>query len=209
MKVALMTYHKNLYQIYPETWIQEYCDSILNQTFQDFKIYEINYGQSVGMIFWKSHYQSIEFPTFVHCMNWMLDWLFNERGYDAVANTNADDRYEPQWLEKSIEKIKQGYDLVSCNFKLFNEEGIYHSHHFSRLDIEKELARDHNIICHPGVVYSKKFWQNGNRYIPEEIPYEDRELWKRAIKNSNFIILPEHLVLHRIHDNAVCRSQNR
>ncbi len=209
MRVALMSYHKNLYEIYPEKWVEQYRDSILNQTFQKFSIYEINYGQSVGMIFWKSKYQSREFPTFVHCMNWMLDWLFNECGYDAVANSNCDDIFSPQWLEKSIEKIKEGYDLVSCNFQLFNEHGIYHSHFFSRLDIAKELNRDHNVICHPGVVYSKRFWEKGNRYIPEQIPFEDRELWKRAIKNSNFIIQPEHLVLHRVHDNAVCRSNNR
>jgi hypothetical protein len=120
------------------------------------------------MIFWKSKYQSREFPTFVHCMNWMLDYLFNECGYDVVANSNCDDVAHPQWLEKSIEKIKEGYDLVSCNFQLFNENGIYHSHHFARLDIEKELERDHNVICHPAVVFNKTFWQR-NRYI-EEIP---------------------------------------
>jgi hypothetical protein len=209
MKVAVISYHSNVYKLYPLKWLEEYRDSILNQTFQDFTIYEINYGPTVGMIFWKSNYQSREFPTFVHCMNWMLDWLFNECGYDVVANTNCDDRYHPKWLEKSLEKINEGYDLVSCNFQLFNEEGIYHSHHFSRLNIEHELERNNNVICHPGVLYSKRFWQNGNRYIPEEIPVEDMNLWKRAIKNSNFIILPEHLVLHRVHDNAVCRSNNR
>lgn len=209
MKVALMSYHKNIFKIYPVNWIEEYRDSILAQTFQDFTIHEINYGKTAGFIFWKSNLQTIEFPTFVHCMNWMLDYLFNECGYDVVANTNCDDKYSPRWLEKSLEAIKQGYDLVSCNFQLFNEDGVYHAHYFSRLDIEKELQRNHNPVCHPGVLYSRRFWDNGNRYIPAEIPYEDRELWKRAIKNSNFIILPEHLVLHRVHDNAVCRSNNR
>lgn len=209
MKIAVISYHANVYQLYPLKWLEEYRDSIMNQTFKDFTIYEINYGKTVGMIFWKSNFQSREFPTFVHCMNWMLDWLFNECGYDVVANTNADDVYHEQWLEKSIAAIKAGYDLVSCNFQLFNEEGVYHSHHFSRLNIEQELERGNNPICHPGVLYSKRFWKNGNRYIPEEIPAEDMNLWKRAIKNSNFIILPEHLVLHRVHDNAVCRSNNR
>lgn len=209
MRVAVICYHKNVYDIYKVEWLEQYRDSILNQTFQDFTLYEINYGTTPGMIFWKSQYQSREFPTFVHCMNWMLDWLFNECGYDAVANTNADDRYHPKWLEKSIEKIKEGYDLVSCNFQLLNENGVYHAHYFSNVNIEHELARGNNPICHPGVVFNKTFWEKGNRYIPEEIPVEDMNLWKRAIKNSKFIILPEHLVLHRIHDNAVCRSSNR
>lgn len=209
MKVALMSYHKNLYNIYPVEWIEQYRDSILNQTFQDFEIYETNYGKGVGLVFWRSNLETKEFPTFVDCMNWMLDYLFNEKGYDVVANTNVDDIYHHQWLEKSISKIKEGYDLVSCNFELFNEKGIYHKHQFEKVDIEHELTINHNPICHPGVLYSKRFWTNGNRYIPKEIPYEDLFLWRRAIKNSKFIILPEHLVLHRVHDNAVCRSQNR
>lgn len=209
LKVALLCYHKNLFDLYPLEWIEAYRDSILNQTFKDFDIWETNYGKSVGMIGWKSKYQSREFPTFVHCMNWMLDWLFNECGYDVVCNSNVDDVAHPQWLEKSIEKINEGFDVVSCNFQLFNEDGIYKTHYFDKLDIEKELEQNHNILCHPAIVFHRRFHERGNRYDPDQIPYEDRELWKRAIKNSKFFILPDHLLLHRVHDNAVCRSTNR
>lgn len=207
MRVALMSYHKNVHELYPLKWLEDYRDSVLAQTFKDFDVYEINYGLMPGMIFWNSRYESRRFPTFVHCMNYLLDKLFND-GYDVVFNSNVDDLYEPTWMERQLSQIKNA-ELVSCNFTLFNQTGVYHSHRFEKVDIEKELSKNHNPICHPGVCYTKKFWDLGNRYIPEEIPYEDMELWKRAIKNSRFIIHPDSLVHHRIHGNSVCKSENR
>lgn len=205
MRVAVISYHANVYQLYPETWITEYRESIENQTFKNFTIYEINYGDGIGMVFFKSQFQSLKFPTFVHCMNWMLDWLFKELNFDYIANTNVDDHYDLRWLEKSINTIQRGYDLVSCNFRLFNEQkGIYHTHNFHRLNIQQELNKDHNIICHPGVVYSRKFWLENGPYIPEEIPYEDMKMWQRSLKvGSKIFIQPEHLVYHRVHENSV------
>lgn len=207
MKVALISYHKNAHKIYPQEWIEAYSNSILSQTVQP-DIHELCYG-GTGLVFWKSKFFKIKnFNTFVHAMNWMLDELFSD-GYDCVANSNLDDVYDKEWIEKSIKYIGKGYDLVSCNFHLIDKDGkVYHTHNFEKLNIEEELKKNHNVICHPGVLYSKNFWER-NRYIPEEIPFEDRELWKRAIKNSKFFIQPEHLVFHRVHDNSVCNSENR
>lgn len=208
MRLAILSYHKNIKIVYPPEWIEQYKQSILNQTYLEFDIFENNYGSGGERIFETSIYQQKEFPTFVHCMNYLLDHIFS-LGYDCVANSNVDDFVHSEWVEKSLRYIEKGYDIVSCNFHLLDEGGIYHSHQFDGLDIEKELEKNHNPLCHPGIFYSKAYWERGNRYIPEDIPYEDRELWKKSIKNSKFIIQPEHLVYHRVHDNAVCRSQNR
>lgn len=204
MKVAVISYHSNVFTVYPETWITDYRNSIENQTYKNFDILETNYGPSFGMVFMKSKFQSKKFPTFVDCMNSLITEAF-DMGYDFVANTNVDDKYDIRWLEKTIARMKQGYDLVSCNFKLFNDErGTYHSHFFHVHDIQKQLAKDHNIICHPGVCYSKKFWEKYGPYNPGEIPREDLLLWKRAIsKGAKIFIQPEHLVYHRVHKNSV------
>lgn len=208
MKAAILSYHKNVNKIYPKDWIEDYRLTILNQTKKDLPIFEMNYGGGEERLFSHSYFESVSMPTFVHALNYLLDKVFSG-GFDCAGNTNVDDIYSLNWVEKSLPYIKKGYDIVSCNFHLFNEDGIYHTHHFDKLNIERELEKNHNVICHPGIFYSRKFWRNGNRYIPEEQPVEDRELWKRSIKNYNFIIIPEHLVYHRVHDNAVCRSNNR
>lgn len=209
MKVALISYHANLFQVYPEKWINDYRDSIEGQTYERVDIYEVNYGDKIGMVFFKSIFESKKFPTFVDCMNYMLDFLFKEKGYDFVFNSNVDDLYHPEWVEKTL-KWANRFHLVSCNFKLFNDDGVYHTHRFERLNIFRELSINHNIICHPGVCYSRRFWETYGPYDPSEIPYEDMKLWKRALaKGANMFIQPEHLVHHRVHEGSVCKSNNR
>jgi hypothetical protein len=209
MKVAMMCYHSNIYALYPEKWIESYRKSIEEQEYKQFDIHEVNYGEKFGMVFFNSIFQSKKFPTFVHCMNWLLDELF-ANGYDYVMNSNVDDVYEPGWIKKTLSVAQRGYDIVSCNFKLFNEEEIYKTHYFDKLSIDEELRRNHNILCHPAICYSKTFWEKGFRYEPEEIPFEDMMLWKRAVSSgAKIFIQPEHHVLHRVHDNSVCKSNNR
>ena len=210
MRVALMSYHKNL-TMYPESWIDEYRSSVLDQTYRKFDIYEVDYGASGNRIFQPKAYLNQTFESFNHVQNFLLDFLFDD-GYDAVFNSNVDDKYSLSWIEKMVEQIKKGYDLVSCNFLLFDEERLIHKHeNFHTLNIEKELAYDHNPICHPAVCYSRKFWERGNRYNPDDVANknEDMRLWQRAIKNSRFIILKENLCYHRIHQNSVCHSNNK
>lgn len=209
-KVALLCYHKNLSTIYPQEWVDEYRDSILGQSFKDFDVYEINYGGGDERIFVgdKFAYMSKEFPTFVYALNYLLDHVFS-LGYDYVWNTNADDYYSPQWIEKQLKYMEMGYDLVSANFALVSNGEIVHRHRFHNMDIPEELKKGHNPICHPAVSYSKEFWKT-NRYIPEELPYEDMKLWWRAIKNgAKAIILEDCLCYHRLHVNSVCQSENR
>lgn len=215
-----MSYHKNACDLYPSRWIEEYKKSILNQTYHPFDIFEVAYGDEPERLFDRSVYLHQGFETFNHVQNFLLDHLFAE-GYDCVANSNVDDKYSPLWIEKMVEQIQRGYDLVSCNFCLFTEPTepngehgyahILNIHEFENVNIEKELAYDHNPICHPAVVYSKAFWDRGNRYNPEDVKTknEDMRLWQRAIKNSRFKIVPENLCYHRFHKNSVCQSNNK
>lgn len=211
MKVALMSYHKNLTTNYPAEWIAEYSRSIEAQTFRAFDIYEVSYGSDKARIFDNSVYLHQEFNSFNHVQNFLLNFLFEEE-YDAVFNSNVDDIYSVKWVETMLAYIDRGFDLVSCNFVLISEEGKHlKKHHFEKLNIAAELNKNHNPICHPAVCYSKKFWERGNRYNPDDVKNknEDMMLWRRAIANSRFIIAPEHLCYHRIHSNSVCQSNNK
>lgn len=207
MKVAVICYHKNLADLYPATWVEQYRNSILGQSFQELTIYEVNYGAGEERIFNYSNYESIKFPTFIHAMNYLLDKVFDD-GFDCAGNSNVDDVYAKDWLSTLVPYIEQMADIASCNFALVKDDAPYHYHHFDTLDIREELKKDHNIIAHPAVLYSRKFWKT-NRYNPEEFPEEDLKLWKRAITNYKFAIAPENLLFHRVHSNSVCQSENR
>lgn len=205
-KLAVLCYHKNLLQ-YPKEWIEQYKQSILQQTYKDFTIVEIDYGGGQNRIFENSLWFSLELPTFVHSMNYLLDFCFSN-GYDFVGNTNADDWYTLNRLERQMKYTKHGYEIISSNFSLVENGRITNTHRFHRMNILEELSHDHNIVCHPCVIYSKEFWKK-HRYKPSEIPVEDLKLWKRAIYSSKMIILEDVLCFHRIHPQSVCKSDNR
>ena len=113
-------------------------------------------------------------------------------------------------MQQQVEALDKGYDIVSSNFALIDVHGrLIKTHNFDELNLAYELnKKQHNIICHPVVAYRRSFFQHF-QYRPEEIPVEDMRLWQRAVTIKKFTILPEILCYHRIHNNAVCRSNNR
>lgn len=205
-KIAVISYHKNLPTFCSLVWVAEYKRSILDQTYKDFDLWEVDYGANNERIFENSIFESKEFPTFVHCMNYMLDKIF-ALGYDFIFNTNSDDLYATNRIEKQLPFLEIGFDLVSSNFALVRDGITFHYHNFNTNTIRRELERGENPICHPVVAYSKRFWEQ-NRYDPDQIPTEDLELWRRAIKNSKFIILPDILLYQNLHSNSVCQNEN-
>jgi len=197
-KAAVLVYHKNIFNLYPIEWIDKFKQSIRKQTYKDFDILELNYGGGKERLFEESKFESISMPTFPHAMNYLFE---KAKDYDCVFNTNCDDFYPANRFDEQIKFIKQGYDIVSSNFSLVKDDKVTLTHNFDKRDIKKELQRDHNVICHPVVAYSKKFLNE--RYLPEEIPFEDMKLWKRTVNNYKYIILPEVLCFHRLHNNSV------
>lgn len=203
-KLAIIVYHKLLGQ-YPAEWITTFKESIENQTHWDFTIYEHNYNGGDERIFKESIYSSFELNNHAEAQNYLIDLAF-DHGFDYVFNTNCDDFYSLDRIEKQLIYLEHGYDIVSSNFTLLDSNGeAYHTHTFDKLDIKAQLAKEHNVICHPVVAYSKHFWEF-NRYRPFEIPYEDMKLWQRSIGSFRFIILEDVLCFHRVHSSSVGNS---
>ncbi len=207
IKIAMIVYHSNATAIYPASWIEQFRQSILNQTYKDFDIFEIEYGGGDYRIFENSKYESKKLPTFVDAMNYLLDKCFSA-GYDYVLNNNTDDYTAITRVERQLPYMEKGIDLISSNFSLVRDDQVVHTHRFHELDIKYELEIGHNVICHPIIAMSRTFFQM-NSYFPDQVPYEDLLLWKRAINKGNtFIILPEVLCFHRLHNNSVCQNEN-
>lgn len=192
---SVIVFHKNVDK-YPKDWILTFCGSILNQTFQDFDILELNYGGGEERLFACSDFESIEMENHAEAMNYLIDKSFRS-GYTHVFNTNVDDWYTLDRFEKQI-KYKD-FDVVSSNFTLVDEftGNAYHTHYFNKMNIKRELDKGHNVICHPVVMISKNWWKP---YDPKDIPFEDMRAWQRG---GNFVILPDVLCFHRVHKKSV------
>jgi hypothetical protein len=218
MKIGVIFFHKNIKSIYKERWINKCIETILNQTVKDFSIYEINYGGDNFSLFEKIELKnpytfiSEEKSNHAEAMNRIIDLAF-EDGCEYVFNTNLDDYYELNRFEKQIEFLDQGYDIVTSDFCYVEEIGnddkiTFYKEIKKSGDIRENLMRNHNVIAHPCVSYTKKFWES-NRYDIGEIPEEDLNLWKRSIENGfKFHICDDVLLNYRLHDNQVTGSNS-
>jgi len=146
----------------------------------------------------------------IQAMNFILNKAF-ATGYDIIFNTNMDDYYHPRRFERQLALINKGLDVVSSNFNYVADhggiDGIFRAMDMCRHgDIRTNLIRGHNVIAHPCVAYSRRFWDSGFRYNESLIGSEDLDLWKRSIGYHRFYISPEYLLFYRIHDNQITKE---
>jgi hypothetical protein len=211
--VGVIFFHKNIRSIYKEIWIEKCIKSILHQDFTSFKIYELNYGDDDYSFIKKSgtkrkfDFYSSSFDNHADAMNFIITKAF-EDGCDYVFNTNMDDFYSKDRISKQIKVLEQGYDIVSSDFcyvEEINGEDVitFYKRIKSFGGIEENIERGHNIIAHPCVAYSKKFW-DVNRYVAQQIPREDLLLWSRGLNSGfKFFICDDVLLNYRLHGNQI------
>lgn len=211
MKVGIILFHKNIHDLYPKAWIDKCLSSISNQTFKDFQIYEINYGSDNVRLVEDSIFYSIEKVNYADAMNFIITEAFND-GCDYVFNTNLDDFYHPEKLEKQISCLDQGCDVVSSDFCYVDENDNIklYMNIVKYGSVFENLNRGHNVIAHPAVGMSRNFWMdNQNRYDINKTPEEDKDLWTRSINRGyKFYIIDEVLLYYRIHNNQVSNKNS-
>lgn len=213
MKVAVIFFHKNILTLYKKRWIEKCISSIKDQTFQDFDVFEVDYsGKNIKLCgtFTKHFFYNVRFDNHIGAMNFLLDEVF-AKGYDVVFNTNMDDYYDPKRFELQLEKIKEGFNLVSSNFYYITElpSGkdivMHHMNMTSYGDIRLNLKKNHNVIAHPCICMDRSMWESGLRYN-DLLGYEDLDLWQRAHEHK-FFILQDYLLYYRIHDNQITKTE--
>lgn len=207
-KAAVIIFHKNI-QNYPEKWVNDCICSIKNQTYKDFDVFEVDYGDTWTQVYKGSHFESTKFDNHADAHNFLLDKVFS-LDYDCAFNVNIDDVYAVNRFERQIACIEEGYDVVSSNYYNMDENGdTIKAMLMSDKNIENEMMYNHNIIAHPSVCYSRKFWTTCTKLKGDEIPLDDFKLWKRSIdsREYKFLILPDYLLYYRVHENKVSKSK--
>lgn len=213
MKKGVIFFHREIQKIYPRRWVERCILSMINQRERDFKIYEVNYGGDDYSVFdeipceQERDFYSKKLSNHAEAMNFIIDCAFSD-GCDVVFNTNLDDFYTLDRIEKQMGEIKKGSDLVSSNMCYLEERNgedvtLKYFNFFEMGSIEKNLIGGNNVIAHPVVAFSKNFWTS-NRYDPSEVPLEDFLLWKRAASNGvKFSIVNDYLLNYRLHSSQI------
>lgn len=212
MKSAVIIFHKNIDTYYPKPWIDKCFFTIRNQQNATFDVFELDYGGTGNQRYDGSIFESKLLADHALAHNYLLDKVFS-LDYDCAFNINVDDWYALGRFETQLPWIEKGYDVVSSNFYRVNDdESARQSFKFHDKDFVKEaFARNHNIMAHPVLCYSRNFWLNCDKLNPAEIPQDDFMLWKRCYRKGGFkfIILPDFLLFQRIHANNVSKKHGK
>lgn len=221
MKIGVIFFHKNILGLYKKRWIIDSVNSILNQTYNDFTIYEINYGDNEFSLSFmldfkkfKHNFYNVQLTNYAEAQNFLLKKAI-EDGCDYVFNTNLDDISYENRIEKQIEYVKNNkIDIFSTDMEYVVDKNgtdiVVKDLNFRQYDtvekIKEQFKSENNIIAHPTVMYSSDFIKN-NTYDIKKTPEEDFFLWKKTIDSYNFKIYPEILLKYRLHENQVSNKK--
>jgi len=240
MESAVIIYHKNALNYCKHEWLIKCLDTIEKQTYQNFDIFEVSYGDKPDECSIVKHFNKIQnnklfyfhkpMKDHSYAMNFLLNKVFAKNtSYKYCFNINIDDFYDLTRFERQIKIIRKlKYDITSSQMLYVDEKNKpikkidYLAYNFVspkkellKNQIKKEqeyikgqFLRNHNIIAHPCVCYTRRFWKIMGPY-PNIIPREDMILFKKSALNPKIKIhiSKKFLLYYRIHENQTVSSE--
>lgn len=199
-----------------ETYLEEAIESVINQTFDSWELIIINdcSTDSTSEILARFASKDTRIKVFPNEVNLKLPASLNKAislcSGKYIARMDADDICLPERFEKQYAFMEKNKDvsLSSCKFMTV-KNGIYMSGGAGgRCDNEalRAMLLVGNPILHPGVIAKSEVMKKYN-YDTALTCTEDLELWTRmAMGNEKIQILPECLLIYRLHDKQITKT---
>ena len=196
-----------------ETYLKEAIKSVINQTFKNWELICINDCSTDSTSEILAELASMDERIKVHTneVNLKLPTSLNKAislsSGKYIARMDADDICLPDRFEKQFKFMEENKDvaLSSCRFMTV-KNGVYMSGGAGgRCDNDAICAMLFmtNPILHPGVIAKAEVMKKFN-YDTTLTCTEDLELWTRlAMENQKIEILPECLLIYRLHDKQI------
>ena len=196
-----------------ETYLEEAIESIRNQTFKNWELIVINdcSTDSTANILSALSKKDERIKVYTNEINLKLPSSLNKAislsSGKYIARMDADDICLPDRFEKQYEFMEDNPDIAlsSCRFMTV-KNGVYMSGGAGgRCDNQalRAMLLVANPILHPGVIAKSDVMKKFN-YDTTLTCTEDLELWTRmAINNQKIAILPECLLIYRLHDKQI------
>ena len=196
-----------------ETYLEEAIESVINQTFKNWELIVINDCSTDGTAELLAGFAARDkrVKVYPNEVNLKLPTSLNKAislcSGKYIARMDADDICLPDRFEKQFKFMEENPDvaLSSCRF-LTVKNGVYASGGAGgRCDFEalRAMLLVMNPILHPGVIAKAEVMKRFN-YDTTLTCTEDLELWTRmAMENQKMQILPECLLIYRLHDKQI------
>jgi len=220
MKICCVIYHSKIFTTYKEDWILECLKSIYLQTYKKYDIIELCYDNSDNSLIKMFKEKGIfrtnrlfflnkKMENNIEAENYIFNYAFNKLNYDVCININIDDIYDNERFELQLKKIEEGYDIVSSNYKIFqNYEGEKYEREmkitkkfkdeyderlfYCKMIIEKKIT-----IPFSSFTFTKKAWNLVKKVLYPEPLYLCHNILSKKIK---IYTCEKFLLYHRIHN---------
>jgi len=234
MESAVIIYHKNALNYCQHRWLIKCLDTIENQTYKNFDIFEVSYGNTEDECSIIKHFNKLNnhklfyfhqpMKDHSYAMNFLLNKVFaKDTTYKYCFNINIDDFYDLSRFERQVQIIKKlNYDAVSSNMIYVDKNNNkikdinYLAYTFvspkkialqtqiqkEQEYIKNEFSKNHNIVAHPCVCYTRRLWELAGPY-ENKVPVEDLLFFKKISddKRLKIHIMKKPLLYYRIHTN--------
>ena len=195
MKICCVIYHSKIFTTYKEEWIIECLKSIYLQTYKKYDIIELCYDESDNSLIkmfkdtglFKTNrffFLNKKMENNIEAENYIFNYAFNKLNYDVCININVDDIYDNERFELQLKKIEEGYDIVSSNYKIFqNYEGEKYEREIKITKKFKDEYEERLFYCK--MIIEKKI----------TIPFSSFTITKKAWNLVKKVLYPEPLYL--------------
>ncbi|MBQ7039661.1 MAG: glycosyltransferase, partial [Clostridia bacterium] len=196
-----------------EAYLKEAIESVINQTFKSWELVIINdcSADKTAEILEEFSLKDERIKVHTNDVNLKLPTSLNKAislsSGKYIARMDADDICLPERLEKQYKFMEENSDIALSSIRFMTlKNGVYASGGAGgRCDSKaiNAMLLVANPILHPGVIAKAEVMKKFN-YDTTLTCTEDLELWTRmASENQKMAILPECLLIYRLHDKQI------
>ena len=205
MKKIMITIGVSFYN--DENTIEEMINSVINQSYCDWKMIMMDDGGEDGSLEIVKKYVEKDNRIIVYSdgknlgLQKRLNMLIDLCDTKYFARMDADDVMVPSRLEKQLVFLEQNgeFDVVGGNaYSILSNGSLLGKRNLSVVPSDIYNVFKNGVFIHPTVM-GKSAWFKQNKYCEEKyaLRAEDYELWCRTFDDSKFYIIEEPLIFYR------------
>lgn len=188
-----------------EKTISDSIDSILKQSYDNFKLYVINDNSTDKTATIVNHKESDKIKIINNSVNLGVAKSRNigisQCKGKYIAFLDSDDLWEPNKLEKQLEILNSGWDVVCSNYTTFTNDCSFLNNRTSKNIISySDMLKSNYIGNLTGIYNSEKI----GKILQKNIGHEDYIMWLEILKKSEkAYCIQESLAKYRLSNTSL------